>query len=518
MKGPGILATAATVSALIVLGTAVFGHGEARREGLKEVRKPAVAGMFYPKDPGTLRRLVTDSLRSAAKEEFSLPIKAIMAPHAGYAYCSKSLAAAYKQIQGPSFKYDTVVLIGPSHRWPTKAGALSSAKTWQTPLGPVPVDTELVDKFAEMSDRIEFDDRAHAQEHSLEVQLPYLIAAAAGKPFKIVPMVTNSSDPVDHQIVAQALAKLASGPRTLIVVSTDLSHFPNAHDAERSDKAILKAVESLDAEKVRTENRTLLKAGYPALSVTMCGIDGVLCLERAAKSLGITEAKQVSYTNSAMAGGSDRRVVGYGAVIFTGSGKGAGKVKTDAVTLRFDDESQKELLAMARAAVKKAVAGDLVSYDPSNNPELQSRVGCFVTLKNQGRLRGCIGRFTSNEPLWRTVREMAVAAATRDIRFRANPIKPPEVPQLGVEVSVLSPLRRVKDPLKEIKLGRDGILIRDKGRSGTFLPQVATETGWSLDEFLGHCCRDKAGLAWDGWKSPTAQIFAYSVTIVHDGK
>jgi AmmeMemoRadiSam system protein B/AmmeMemoRadiSam system protein A len=503
---------------MIVLCMVPWGRGESTREGLKAVREPAVVGMFYPKDPEKLRRIVEDSLKSAVKEKFGLPIKAIMAPHAGYVYCSKSMAAAYKQIEGASFTYDRVVVIGPCHGMPTKAAALSSAETWRTPLGPVPVDTELTDKLARMSDRIEFDDRAHAREHSLEVQLPYLSAAAAGKPFKIVPVVTNSSDPADHRIVAQALIRFASGPRTLIVLSTDLSHFPNASDAKKSDGAILKAVESLDAKEVIKENQRLLRAGYSGLEVTMCGLEAVLCFELAAEGLGISHAKQVSYTNSAMAGGNDRRVVGYGAVIFTGAGKGAGNVKTDAETLRFDDESRKELSAMAREAVKKAVAGDSVTYDPTDNPQLQTKAGCFVTLKNGGRLRGCIGRFTSDEPLWRTVREMAAAAATRDTRFRADPITPSEVPKLDLEVSVLSPLREVKDPLKEIELGRDGIVIRDKGRSGTFLPQVADETGWSLEEFLGHCSRDKAGLGWDGWKSPTARIFAYRVTIVHEGK
>ena len=150
----------AAMSALIVLGAALSGHGEATREGMKAARQPSVAGMFYPKDPEKLRRMVADSLKSVKKEKFSLPIKAIMAPHAGYVYCSTGLAAAYKQIEGPSFTYDTVALIGPSHRWPTKAGAVSSAKVWQTPLGPVPVDTELADKFARTCDDIDDDVRA----------------------------------------------------------------------------------------------------------------------------------------------------------------------------------------------------------------------------------------------------------------------------------------------------------------------------------------------------------------------
>lgn len=147
-------------------------------------------------------------------------------------------------------------------------------------------------------------------------------------------------------------------------------------------------------------------------------------------------------------------------------------------------------------------------------PELQIKAGCFVTLHNKGMLRGCIGTFTSDKPLWKTVAEIAVSSATRDVRFAGNPITNSEVPELDIEISVLSPLRTVNDPLKEIVLGRDGIIISDKGRSGTFLPQVADETGWTLEEFLGHCARDKAGIGWDGWRSPSARIYAYTVTIV----
>ncbi len=184
--------------------------------------------------------------------------------------------------------------------------------------------------------------------------------------------------------------------------------------------------------------------------------------------------------------------------------------------LRFTPESSQELLTLARAAVKSAVEGKSVAYDASNNAELQVKAGCFVTLKNKGALRGCVGRFAANEPLWRTVREVAISSARMDFRFADNPITAAEVPHLEIEISVLSPMRHISRPLEEIKLGRDGIVIMDRGRSGTFLPQVAVETGWNIEEFLGHCARDKAGLAWDGWKSPTARILGYTATIIRE--
>lgn len=186
----------------------------------------------------------------------------------------------------------------------------------------------------------------------------------------------------------------------------------------------------------------------------------------------------------------------------------------DALEITFSAESGEELLEVAASAVAGAVSGAQPARKVVENPELQVKAGCFVTLKNQGRLRGCIGCFTAHTPLWKTVCEMAAASAVRDDRFRFDPILPAEVPFLDIEISVLSPLRQVSNPLKEIVLGRDGVVIEDGGRRGTFLPQVALETGWSLERFLGHCARDKAGIGWDGWKRPTAKVYVYTVTIV----
>jgi AmmeMemoRadiSam system protein A len=184
--------------------------------------------------------------------------------------------------------------------------------------------------------------------------------------------------------------------------------------------------------------------------------------------------------------------------------------------IRLSAESEKELLAVASEAVEAAVTGKPAPSHIVKNPELQVKAGCFVTLKNKGRLRGCIGCFTSNSPLWKTVREMAAASAVRDDRFRYDPILPSETAELDIEISALSPMREVSDPFKEIVLGRDGVVIEEGGRRGTFLPQVASETGWSLEEFMGHCARDKAGIGWDGWKRKTAKIWAYTVTIVRE--
>jgi AmmeMemoRadiSam system protein A len=141
------------------------------------------------------------------------------------------------------------------------------------------------------------------------------------------------------------------------------------------------------------------------------------------------------------------------------------------------------------------------------------KAGAFVTLKKNAELRGCIGHFDADNALYRTVQQMAVAAATQDYRF--STVTPDELKSIVIEISVLTPMRKILS-ISEIQMGRDGIYIKKGNKSGTFLPQVATETGWSLDEFLGHCARDKAGIGWDGWKDKDVEIYTYQALVFHE--
>ncbi len=172
------------------------------------------------------------------------------------------------------------------------------------------------------------------------------------------------------------------------------------------------------------------------------------------------------------------------------------------------------LLAVARGAVEAAVRGELLPMDEVGSAELQGHQGAFVTLRTGGKLRGCIGRFTADEPLWQVVREMAVSAATRDARFFGMQLRPQELTALHVEVSVLSPLERIHDPLSELEMGKHGVYVKRGFSSGCFLPQVATETGWSKEEFLAHCCAGKAGLAPDAWKDPATEVYRFTAEVL----
>ncbi|MFH1717695.1 MAG: AmmeMemoRadiSam system protein A [Planctomycetota bacterium] len=178
----------------------------------------------------------------------------------------------------------------------------------------------------------------------------------------------------------------------------------------------------------------------------------------------------------------------------------------------MNDLQKQTLLKVARDTVEAVIKRRPPQRTASDDPELNAPCGCFVTLKNKGRLRGCIGQFTSDSPLIELVAQMAKASATGDPRFFGDRISVRELDMLDIEISVLSPLQRTDDPLS-LRLGVDGIYIKKGHASGCFLPQVATETGWSKEEFLSYCCEHKAGLAADAWKDPTTEVYLFSAEI-----
>lgn len=174
--------------------------------------------------------------------------------------------------------------------------------------------------------------------------------------------------------------------------------------------------------------------------------------------------------------------------------------------------ARRRLLAIARASLEAAVRRQPLPKVEEKDPALQGKQGCFVTLKCAGELRGCLGNFTSAKPLYRLVNEMARASATDDPRFWGQQITPEELDEIDIEISVLSPLKRIANPL-DLELGQDGLYIRSGGAAGCFLPQVATETGWSKEEFLTHCCSHKAGLAPDAWKDPKTEVLTFRAEV-----
>ncbi len=178
----------------------------------------------------------------------------------------------------------------------------------------------------------------------------------------------------------------------------------------------------------------------------------------------------------------------------------------------MNDVQKQTLLKVVCDTVEAVITGRPIPKPQSDDPQLNDHCGCFVTLKNQGRLRGCIGQFTSEIPLIELVGQMAKASATSDPRFLADPVTSDELEQLDIEISVLSPLKKTDDPLS-LRPGIDGIYIKRGCASGCFLPQVAAETGWSKEEFLSYCCAHKAGLPSDAWKDAETEVYLFTADV-----
>jgi AmmeMemoRadiSam system protein B/AmmeMemoRadiSam system protein A len=483
-----------------------FTSGCSSQEGgssaTKTDRKPAAAGRFYPGDPAQLKSDMVDLFRTAKPKTLN-NVVAIISPHAGYVFSGGVAASGFNQFD-PDRKYDNVFVIASSHQVSFMGASIYNKGDYVTPLGSVPVNRELADELIGSNPVFTFNPEADKTEHSLEVQVPFL-QYHLKQPFKLVPIVLGTQSEQTCMKVAQAL-KPYFGGNNLFVISTDFSHYPSYDDAKATDKATCDAILKGDPEGLVNflDKYKTKKVGN--LATNLCGWTSVLTLLYMISGDPSCSLQPVEYRNSGDSQYGDRQqVVGYWAIAVTKTGN-----TSQSSSFEFTLNEKETLLKIARNTVQAYVSTrrrpgiDTTGFTDN----LKLHTGAFVTLKENGELRGCIGRFTADVPLYQVVQEMAIASSTEDTRFM--PVTPAEVPKLEVEISVLSPMKRIYSA-DEIVLGKHGIYIKKGWSSGTFLPQVATETGWTKEEFLGHCSRDKAGIGWDGWKS--AELYTYEALV-----
>lgn len=458
------------------------------------VRPAAVAGTFYPGDPARLEADVRAYLKAAAPPAGAPAPKAIIAPHAGYVYSGPIAASAYARLAPARGTITRVVLLGPCHRIAVRGLAAPSADAFATPLGAVPVDRAAIDGILDLP-QVSVFDATHAQEHSLEVHLPFLQVVLGA--FALVPLVVGDASDAE---VAEVLERLWGGPETLIVVSSDLTHYLDYATARRIDDETRAAIEQLDPQAIGRDQA--------------CGRIPVRGLLAVARRKGL-RAATLDLRNSGDTAGDKARVVGYGAWAFD-------EAETPA---RSDDEETdfeartKALLARHGAALLRIAAASIESglkrgkpagVDLSSfPPELTANGACFVTLKKKGRLRGCIGSPEAHRPLVADVAENGFAAAFRDPRF--PPLEAAERSELTVSLSVLSPSSPMTFAdeaglLAQLRPGIDGLIIADQGRRALFLPSV-WETLPEPRRFLSHL-RAKAGLPADHF-SPTFKAWRF---------
>ena len=474
---------------------------ERKETGMKEIREPAVSGMFYPDRPEILSRDVKKYFESAKKEKIDGEIIALVSPHAGYMYSGQVAAHAYKLLEGKSF--DCVVIVAPSHRVDFKGASLYDRGGYRTPLGLVPVDLELSKRMMDRWKGIRFFPEAHSQEHSLEVKIPFLQVVL--KSFKIIPIVMEPYWSHETcQFLGQAIADTSKGKNILLVASTDLSHFHSYEKAVQLDQIVLQHLDRFDSEGLNRD----LKGGR----CEACGGGPVITVMLAAKGLGASRGKVLKYQNSGDVTGDRSRVVGYAAAVFYKAAGGQDKMKEEkkvGVDLGLREEEKKMLHQIAKTVIENKTKKKPVPEFKIDSPVLKENRGAFVSLHKKGQLRGCIGYIEGRGPLHKTIEEMAEAAAFRDPRF--SPVTERELSELNIEISVLTPLKKITD-VNEIEVGKHGIYIKRGWNAGLLLPQVATEYRWDRKTFLEHTCQ-KAGLPSNAWKEKDAEIYIFSADI-----
>ncbi|KAF0125749.1 MAG: AMMECR1 domain-containing protein [Elusimicrobia bacterium] len=486
-------------------------------------REPQFAGSFYPAAPAELTAAVDKALAAAKPYKGKGKVAGILVPHAGYVFSGGVAAHAFASLKD---QYDTVVLLGSAHAEGFAGAAVMASGHYATPLGKAEVDARLAAALIKKNPFFRDYPRAHARDHNLEVQIPFL-QRRLKKPFRILPVLFGRADEKELEAAGRALGRLLKGRKVLLLISTDLSHYPSSADARRSDLALLKALEKMDPAYFRLAHSLLASKKPEGLETPACGSSAVEAGLHALREVGAARFDLLGYSDSHReypAGSPETRVVGYGSGVFLA---GAGPASFSPSPSR---EQKKELLRLARRAVERAFDGtgrhspqsvpgvirpaETPPAPPAppalpvlaDDPFLNLPAGVFVTLNKSGALRGCIGNVSPSYTLRDAVVRNALSAAFEDRRF--EPLSADELPLVRFEISLLSPLELAAGH-DEVKPGVHGVAISKKGKSGLFLPQVWGQLP-SKEVFLGELCEQKAGLPRDCWKDKTTEFYLFT--------
>ncbi len=446
--------------------------------GAAWTRPPAVAGAFYPGDPRRLQKAIAAYLRAASVPEELPEPEAVIVAHAGYHYSGPTAAAAYRAVEALAGRVRRVVVVGPAHRVAVDGVGVSTASSWRTPLGDVPTDLSAARELVAAGLAVEAD-AAHAPEHSIEVQLPFLQSVLGD--VTVLPLVVGRAR-TEH--VARAIETVWTGDDCLLVISSDLSHYHDDATARVHDQRTAAAILEERTEDIGPRDA--------------CGCLPIRGALVAAHRRGLIP-RRLELSTSADTSGESDRVVGYGAFALVPRSP-------------LDEAERGWLVALARRAIAHELeTGAAYPLAERDVPErLRPPGASFVTLELGDRLLGCIGSLEARRPLWQDVARNARAAAFDDPRF--EPLTLDELGEATVEISVLSPLEELdahdrQDVARQVRPGVDGVLLAAGGHRGTFLPTVWAKLP-EPEAFVDQLVR-KAGLPGDDWP-PDARVWRYT--------
>jgi len=433
-----------------------------------EIRKPAVAGAFYP---GTRRELETALQTLTASGIASPDVPGCYAPHAGYVYSGAVAGATLSRLG----KKDTYIVMGPSHSGLGPPFSLMPAGKWQTPLGEIEIDNLLAERLLSNASRLKVDHLAHLNEHAVEVQLPFLQYLYPGSRF--VPIILRDGPWEVYREIGEGIARAIrlSGEDVGIIASGDMTHYESARSARLKDMRAIESMLKMDGEELLDRVRTL--------QITMCGYAPAAVAMSALGQLGASRGELVKYQTSGDVTGDLSSVVGYAGVVFM-------------------KKTESSFVRLARRTVESYVDTGAVPKITDVSPEMQGRAGVFVSLHKGGELRGCIGTIEPQaENIAMEIIQNAVSSATRDPRF--HPVTPVELEQLEYSVDVLTTPEKVESEA-QLDAKRYGVIVQAGRRRGLLLPDL--EGVDTVAEQI-RICRLKGGIA----PGEPVQLFRFEV-------
>lgn len=464
-----------------------------------QIKQSDLSGKWYTNSQQELDAEITAYLANSKTPAVEGKIKAILVPHAGFIYSGPIAATAFKAVEDR--KDLTVVLIGFTHRKNFFGASVLCAKGYETPLGVLEIDEELSRKIIDAHPSITDDNKAFDDENSIEMQVPFIQKSLVNP--KAVIIAIGNQDMNICRSLSDTLANVLEGRNDVLLIgSTDMSHYLPYDEANRIDEITIRLLEKMNPEDLYLKSQAY---GHHLL----CGISAVCTTMLTAIKLGADSFELCQRKNSGDTSGDKSAVVGYFSALLTDTGKDKPQ-QTTGKNMKLDKDQQKRLLSIARQTIDTYLANDKKPDITETDPLLNEEMGLFVTLHKHGQLRGCIGNIIGHQPLWQGVVDMAIAASTQDPRFPV--VSQAEMDDIDIEISVLTPPEKIDNPY-EIQLGTHGVIVQSSYRSGVFLPQVATETGWSLEEFMDNLCAHKAGLEPQAWKTGECEILVFKAQV-----
>ncbi len=498
---------------LVYTGVFLFSAEEKTRHYLTTIS-------WYPASRDALESMLGQYFEKAKVKKIPGKLVGLIAPHAGIVFSGQCAANAYKQLASIP-DVNRVIMLGISHGGRFYGACVSDFDYNATPLGKIPVDKKITARLGKEKN-FRVDNRLMQDEHSLENHLPFLQRALKNRAFKIVPILFGYLQGKDFESMANTIKKYVD-EKTLVIASTDFTHYGEnfAYTPFKSKKDIKNELTKLDMGMI---NR-ILKLDFDSYTrymkdtgITMCGFVPVGVLIKIFsdnKHKGLL----MDYYKSGDSSNDYSLSVSYASIIITEnqnpntSTSGIKQEATRRNPMDLSKEEKKTLLGIARKSLEEYLGNEKLLEDIEKtyqiSEKLKQKTGVFVTLKIRGHLRGCIGSIVGTTPLYLGVRDSAIKSGLNDPRFM--PVKKEELKKIDIEISVMTPLQRIDD-YKKIRLGTDGVIIKKGYYQAVYLPQVATETGWNLDQFLGSLC-EKAGLPAYDYKSPEMEFHIFQALV-----